>query len=82
MAAGEGVGASVSLRFEAPWLGADDYSLIARAGVSAAWTIPVSWLPQTVQIEGSGGTTVLTASALCQPNEGMLGYSNGSVRSQ
>lgn len=60
MAAGEGVGASVSLRFEAPWLGADDYSLIARAGVSAAWTIPVSWLPQTVQIEGSGGTTVST----------------------
>ena len=81
MAAGDGVSVSVDMRFEAPWLGADDYSFIARAGVSASWTIPLSYLPQTIQLDGSGGTTFSTDSER-QPFSMSIGNSGAYTMSQ
>lgn len=57
MTPGDGYALSIALRFEAPWLGADGYSFIARISGTAAWTIPVLSVPQTVQLRAEGGTS-------------------------
>ncbi len=54
--ANDGYTVQTSLRFEAPWLGAQNYAIIARASASASWIMP--WMNSHIfNLKLSGGTS-------------------------